>query len=44
MFEPREGTKLAKDELARMEIHEGDGMEREGGTTSMDNWDGETVL
>ena len=37
MFELREGTKLAKEELAHMEIHEGDGMEREDGATSVDS-------
>jgi hypothetical protein len=36
-FEPREGTELAKGELARMEMHEGDGMEREGGAASVDS-------
>ena len=36
IFEPREGTKLAKDELARMETHKGDGVEREGGTMGED--------
>ena len=36
IFEPREGTKLVKDELAHMETHEGDGVEREGGTMGED--------
>jgi hypothetical protein len=44
MFEPREGIKLAKEELARMEIHEGDGMEREDGALNVDSGDGQTVL
>jgi hypothetical protein len=36
-FEPREGTKLAMEELIRMETREGDEMEREGGVDEADS-------
>jgi hypothetical protein len=35
-FEPRAGTKLAMDEITRMEAHEEDEMEQEGGVASGD--------
>ena len=47
-FEPREGTKLAMEELIRMEAHEGDGLKPEdlvvgGGVVSRDTVGGKTV-
>ena len=43
IFEPREGTKLAMEELSRMETHEADEMEREGEAGGVDGADGLTT-
>ena len=40
IFEPRAGTKLAMEELARMEAHEEDEIERGDGNESVDRWGG----
>jgi hypothetical protein len=43
IFEPREGTKLATEELTHMEVLEGDEVEQGGATINVDRTDGQMV-